>query len=129
MQWCSDWISSLMDVDRATEFTGDDVDRWSSVIDLKDNYEFVTITIPTIVSATISVGVMRNEVVTSVPSLVYSLSESATGNYLQATTAAETAMTVIFRIGGYRYFRIKSGANQTADVTFWVRGFTRLICA
>ena len=128
MQWCSDWISSLMDVDRDAEFTGDDVDRWSSVIDLGNNYEFVTITIPTIVSATISVGVMRNEVVTSVPSLVYALSDAATGNYLHATTAAETAMTVVFRIGGCRYFRIKSGANQTGDITFYVRGFNRQVC-
>lgn len=129
MQWCSDWISSLMDVDRAAEFTGDDADRYSSVIDLGDNYEFVTITIPTIASATIGVGVMRNATITSVPSIVYALDDDATGCFLHATSDATTAMTVIFRIGGARYFRIKSSANQTADITFWVMGFNRQMSA
>ena len=111
------------------EFTGDDADQWSSVIDLGADYEFVTITIPTIVSATISVGVLRNGVITSVPSPVYALSDAATGCYLHATTAAVTAMTVVYRIGGARYFRIKSSANQTSDVTFYVKGFNRQVCS
>lgn len=129
MLWCGPWTSSLMDVDRssAPEFTGDDADQYSSVIDLGDNYEFVVVTIPTIIAATIGLGVMRDEAVDSIPSIVYALDDDATGCFLHATSEAVTAMTVVFRIGAARYIRLKSSENQTSDVTFWVRGFNRQV--
>ena len=51
MEW-SKWVESLMDVDRAPlEFTGDDVNRFTSVIDLEWPYEFVTVILPIMVVA------------------------------------------------------------------------------
>lgn len=125
--WSSDWVKSIMDIDRSpTEFTGDDVDQYSSVIDLGDNYEFVEIIIPTITSSTTGIAIQMNEHTDSVPSIVYVLDDDATGCFLHATTAATTAMTVVFRLGAARWFRIKMGSNQAADRTFYCRGLHRV---
>ena len=124
--WSSDWITTLFDYDRDTEFSGDDADQYSSLIDLGENYEFVTIIIPTITSSTTGVAVQMNNHIASVPSIVYALDDDATGSFLHATGAATTAMTVIFRLGGVRWFRIKMGSNQSADSTFYCRGFNRM---
>lgn len=121
------WSSALLDIDRATEFSGDDVDQFSKLVDLGDSYEFVTIIIPTITSATIGLSIQRDGEEDSVPSPVYILDADATGNFLHATTAATTAMAVTFRLGGARWFRVKAGANQAADRTFYCRGFNQVV--
>ena len=117
------WLSVLMDIDRATEFTGDDVDQFSKLLDLGDSYEYVTVIIPTITSSTIGISIQMDGNEDTVPSPVYILDADATGNFLHATTAATTAMAVTYKLGGARWFRIKAGANQAADRTFYCRGF------
>ena len=60
----SAWKTALIDIDRATEFTGDDVDRYSKLVDLKENYEFLTVRLPALsASAIISVYVQEGEAV------------------------------------------------------------------
>ena len=117
------WKSVLIDIDRATEFSGDDVDQYSAVFDLESDYEFVTVMIPTVTSATTGVCVQRNDAVATVPLPVYEFDDDATGDFLHATTAATTSHVVSFRIGGFQFGRIKMGANQAADRTFYVRGY------
>lgn len=122
----SEWKTATIDIDRATEFTGDDVDQFSDVIDLEDNYEFVTVHCDSVItSATLAPWVQKTPEIDEVPVVKHALSDAATGSHEHATTAAVTQVSVTFRIGGYQYLRLRSGANQAADETFSVRGFNR----
>ncbi len=121
----SAWFTATIDIDRATEFSGDDVDQFSSLVDLGANYEFVTVIIPTITSATTAPYVQRDNSIASVPIIVHALDDDATGSFAHATSAATTTNVCTFRIGGIQYLRIKCAANQGADKTLYVRGFNR----
>jgi hypothetical protein len=116
------WLPVLVDIDRATEFSGDDVDQYSALVDLGADFENVLVIIPTITSSTIGIAIQQTPEISEAPSPVYILDDDATGCFLHATTAATTAMAVKFEIGGARYLRIKCGGNQAADRTFYVRG-------
>jgi len=119
------WKSVLMDVDRDTEFTGDDADQYSALVDLGADYEFVVVVIPTITSSVIGVSIQRNPGVSEVPVRMYTLDDDATGSFLHAHTAATTTQVIIFRIGAVQFLRIKADTNQAADRTFYVRGYNR----
>lgn len=119
-----EWIAGVIDIDRASEFSGDDVDRFSEVIDLGADYMAVVIEIPTIDSATVSIHVMRDSTVTTVPKEVhYTKSDDTTAHW--TTTAGTGLLSITLFIGGYQYIRIHTSANQTADRTFYCRGVSR----
>jgi len=113
----------LMDIDRSTEFTGDDVDQYSNLVDLGGFYENVQVFIPTIDSATVSLAVQKTGAVTEVPLPFYDWNDSdADGDVLKATTAATTTHVVTFKGVHCQYLRVKTSNDQTADRTFYVRG-------
>jgi hypothetical protein len=120
---CSEWITSTIDIDRSSEFTGDDVDQFGDLIDLGENYENLLVIIPTITSATVSIYIQMDEAIDSVPVVLHILDDDATGSFLHATTAATTTNVCIYRIGAARFIRLRANANQLADRTFYVRGF------
>ena len=120
------WKTATIDIDRASEFTGDDVDQFSDVVDLGEDYEFVTVHFDGVITnATINPWVQKTPEVDEVPVIKHALDDDATGSFAHATTAAVTSVSVTFRIGGYQYLRIRAGAAQAADETFSVRGFNR----
>lgn len=120
------WIEALIDVDRALEFSGDDVDQYSKLVDLKGNYEFLTVKLPTITSSTITVYGQETEAEDEVPLPVHFWGDSdADTNVEQATVAATTALILTFRIGALQYIRIRANSTQSADVSVKVRGFNR----
>jgi len=122
----SAWKTATIDIDRASEFTGDDVDQFSDVIDLGESYEFITVHFDSVItSATLNPWVQKTAEVDEVPVIKHILDDDATGSFAHATTAAATQVSVTFRIGGYQYLRLKAAANQAADETFSVRGFNR----
>ena len=119
----SEWKEALVDVDRDTEFTGDDVDQYSALVDLGDYYRYVMVFIPTITSSTVGLCLQRDGAIATVPIALNILDDDATGSFLHATTAGTTSMYVIFEVGAIQYIRVKCGADQAADRTFLVRGF------
>ena len=121
-----EWKTATIDIDRDTEFTGDDADQFSDVVDLGEDYEFVTVHCDSVItSATINPWVQKTPEVDEVPVIKHALDDDATGSFAHATTAAVTSVSVTFRIGGYQYLRIRAGSNQAADEAFSVRGFNR----
>ena len=125
--YASDWKTVLLDYDRSSEFTGDDVDRYSAVCDLGDGYEFVTIFVPALDSSgTVSVYVQRDEAIATVPVIVHAFDDDATGSFAHATSSGAGSIVVTFRIGGCRYFRIYVGADQSANRTFYAKGINRM---
>ena len=124
----SSWKTATLDYDRAaTEFTGDDVDRFTDLVDLGDSYEFLTVFIPALsASATITPYVQRDEAIATVPIALHVFDSDATGSFAHATSSGAGDIVVTFCIGGTRYFRLYAGADQTANRTFYCRGFNRV---
>jgi len=128
MQSCSEWKTATIDIDRATEFTGDDVDQFSSLVDLGADYEDILVLCGSVItSATLAPWVQKTPETDEVPMVMHILDDDATGSFAHATTAAVTQVGIIFRVGCIRYLRIRAGANQAADETFSVKGFNRQI--
>ena len=116
------WKSALIDITRATEFVGDDVDQYSELVDLGAEYENVMVLVPTITSATVGLCLQRDAAIATIPLPLHRLDDDATGSFLDATTAAVTSLFTIFKVGAAQYLRVKCGANQAADRQFYVRG-------
>ena len=125
--YASKWTLATLDYDRSTtEFVGDDADRFSALIDLGDNYEDVTIDIPTLsASAVVSIYAQRDGEIATVPKIIHILDDDATGSFAHSTSSGAGDIIVTFRLGGYRYMRVHCGANQSANRLFYCRGFNR----
>ncbi len=122
----SAWKTATIDIDRDSEFTGDDVDQFSSLVDLGEAYEFATVHFDSVIdSSTLAPWVQKTAEIDEVPVVKHTLDDDATGSFEHATTAAVTQISVTFRIGGYQYLRLRAGSNQAQDETFSVRGFNR----
>lgn len=122
----SKWFTATIDIDRDTEFTGDDVDQFSDLIDLGDNYEYLLVLCDSVItSSTLAPWVQKTAEIDEVPVVMHILDDDATGSFAHATTAAVTQIAIIFRIGAIQYLRLRAGSNQAADETFSVRGFNR----
>lgn len=110
------WKTALIDISVSTTL--------SAEVDLGDNYEFLTVLIPTITNSTVTVHIAEASGGTFFP--VYALDDDATGDFTHATTQATTTHAVVFRIGGVQHIKISCGSAQTStDKTFRVRGFNR----
>lgn len=118
----SPWKTALVDISRDTEFSGDDVDQISELVDLGKEYNKLLVFVPTIDSATVSVMVQRDGEIDTVPVVLHVLDDDATGSFLHATSAGTGGIAVIFEIGGCQFVRVVANANQSPDITFNVRG-------
>jgi len=117
------WTSALVDIDRATEFTGDDVDRYSELVDLGANFDKVLVILPALTSAVVSLYIQKDGNEDTIPVQLQALDDDATGHFAHATTAGTGAIAVLFKlVGGIQYLRVHCGDNQAADRTFWLRG-------
>ena len=124
---CSAWKTCLLDYDRATEFTGDDADRYTALVDLGGIFEFLTVIIPALsASGTVNPYIQEGGGIDEVPVIVHALDDDATGSFAHATSSGAGAIAVTFRIGATQYVRLYVSADQTANRTFKVRGFNRM---
>jgi len=116
------WQSVLMDIDLPAEYAGEDIDRTSALVDLGFEAGGVMIFIPTIDNATVGLLVQRDSNIATVPVPLHykKPSDDATGAWL--TTASTGGFMINIPLGGIQYFRILTGANQTSDRTFYVKG-------
>lgn len=116
------WKAALIDINRSSEFTGDDVDQYSELVDLGEGFNDLLVLIPTIDSAVVSIYVQKGPGKDEIPVSLNILDDDATGHFAHATTAGTGAIAIVFHIGGAEFIRIKTGQNQTADRTFYVMG-------
>lgn len=135
----SGWKTALIDIDRAEEFVGDDVDQYSQIVDLGENYEFLTVKMPTgMDSGAVTVYVQENEKVTKaldasgpavvgdIPVPVHFFHDiDADTDVIQSSIATEGGISLTFYLGAYQYIRVRVGAAQDPDVELKVRGFNR----
>lgn len=115
--------TALIDIDRATEFSGDDVDQFSELVNLEGFYRDVQVWVPTLdAEAVVSLYIQRDGAVATVPVQDQTLDDNATGHFAKATSSGAGGFVVTFRNVNTHYLRIKAAANQAADRTFYVRG-------
>ncbi len=125
----SDWITLTLDYDRSTtEFSGDDADRYTELLDLKDDYEYLLVLIPALSSsAAVTPYIQKDAEIDTVPIAMVVLDADATGHFAHATSSGGGSLGVIFRIGATRFLRLYCDANQGADRVFYVKGFNRVV--
>jgi len=117
------WQSVLMDIDLTAQYSGEDIDRTSALVDLGFEASGVMIVVPTIDSAAVSLLVQMDGEIDTVPVALHHKKPADDSTALWATTAGTGGFMIhVPCLGGIRYFRIYTGANQTADRTFYVKG-------
>ena len=123
MEMTSEVKTALIDIDRSTEFTGDDVDRFSELVDLGANYSKVLVWIPALdANGVVSLYLQRDNAVATVPLQLQSFDDDATGHFVQGTSSGAGSIAIVFEVGGVLYLRVHVAANAAADTTFYVRG-------
>lgn len=125
----SKWMEALLDYDRSDlEFTGDDVDQFSALVDLGKQYKQLAVMIPALAaSGTVSVYVQRDGNIDTIPLVVHALDADTTGSFLHATSSGAGSIAVIFDIAGAQFVRVRVNANQTANRSFVVRGLDEVM--
>jgi len=121
-----EWKSCLIDIDRSSEFTGDDVDQYSKLIDLGRVYEKIVIFVPTIDSSALNLYVQRDASSATVPVIVHhgqvTGATPAWGTAAWSTTAGTGGYVIMVNCVCAQYIRIRAVANQAADRTLYVMG-------
>ncbi len=117
------WKDALIDIDRGTEFTGDDVDRYSKLVDLGADFDELTVKVPTIDSAQVTVYGQLTPAIDEVPVPIHFFHDiDADTDVVQSSVAGTGGIILTFKLGGLQFIRIYTSANMTADRTFKVRG-------
>jgi hypothetical protein len=117
-----EWQSVVMDIDLTAEYSGEDINRTSALVNLGFEASGVMIFVPTIDSATISLLVQRDAEIDTVPVPLHWKKVSDDSTTAWVTTAGTGGYMINIPLGGIQYFRILTGADQTADRTFYVKG-------
>ena len=114
------WKSATIDIDRTpTEFTGDDVDRYTDLVDLGREYEKLAIIVPAVITVSeLLIYVQSDEKIATVPCLLHVVN---TDTAYTVTLAVSTYFTCDC-ITGIRFLRLYSATNQAADAVFSICG-------
>ena len=122
----SSYKTCLIDIDRASEFSGDDVDQYSNLVDLGRPYRKLTIVAPTLTSSALNVYVQRDSSVATVPFPLHhgqvTGATPAWGTAIWVTTAGTGDCTITVDMGYYQFIRIRATTNQAADRTLYLCG-------
>ena len=115
--------TALIDIGRAIEFSGDDVDRFSELVDLGQEFANVLVYIPTLdAPGVVSLYIQRDGNEDTVPKQVMILDDDATGHFVHGTSSSAGDFYIVFHPGAVQHLRIYVAADQIADGTFYVKG-------
>ena len=124
-----DWQTVVLDYDKTAEYSGQDIDTTSDLFDLtggvseKGFYDGFEIIVPTIETGTLSLLIAQTSTITEVPVPLHV--SNGVGSTVIWTVASGTGglQVAAFNVGAIRFGRIKTGGNQSANRTFYIRGF------
>ncbi len=113
----SAWYPALLDIDVDPDVTEE--------VDLEGNYEFLTVTVPTLDQ----VSKLEAQIAIASGGTFFPMwrwdADSAT-DLVGQTSSITTTRSITFNIGGAQYIKIGvEGTNNSTDKTFYVRGFNR----
>lgn len=129
MSFCSATETATIDIDRDSEFTGDDADQFSSLVNFDQPYRWLQLIIPTITSSAITLYTQEDDLIATVPVLFhhgYMYDASGAGNAWTTaawtTTAGTGACTIAVDLGQFQFIRVRCTTNQGADRAILLRG-------
>jgi len=111
------WVSFEIDISDSTTV--------SDECDLGAPYEYMLLEVPTIVSGTLSVQVLRASAGTA-RNLHLTVNADGTDARIISDSGSGAFMWCV-PIGGAQYIQVTTQGTQTSDVTFWVRGVNRYL--
>jgi len=118
-----EWQSTIIDIDRASEFTGDNAVRFSGLVNLGHEFENVLVYIPALdASGVVSIYLQRDGDEDTVPKQVMIMDDDATGHFVHGTSSGAGDFYITFHPGAAQHLRIHVAADQAADRTFYVKG-------
>jgi hypothetical protein len=118
-----DWQSVLLDYDLAAQYSGEDIDRTSALVDLGRECSGVIIYVPTIESAKISLLVQMDGETDTIPfDLHYKKPADGSTGIWETTASGGGYFIHCPHLGAIRYLRIYTSENQTSNRTFYVLG-------
>jgi hypothetical protein len=114
---------ALIDINRASEYSGDDVDRVSKLVDLGMQFKWVLIFVPVIDTATVGLLGQMTDSEAEVPFAVpFQKTDNTTAAW--ALSSGTGLMVIPVFVGGLQYVRVQTtNANQTEDRNVYVQGF------
>ena len=113
----SSWYSALLDISVNADATEE--------VDLGGSYEFITVIVPTLTQA----STLEAQIAMTTGGTFYPMwrwdGNSAT-DLVGTTSSITTTRAITFYIGGAQYVKVGvAGTDMSADLTFYVRGFSR----
>lgn len=115
--------TATIDIDRTpTEFAGDDVDQFSSLVELDRPYRKLLITFPAITSSITEIHLQDGDSTDTVPLAFHEIMSDDGATQVWATTASAGSLVIQADIGFVQFFRLRCTTNQTADRAITVRG-------
>ena len=95
-------------------------------VDLGGYFDHVLVLVPVLENATVALHIgdldSEDEADSRTFYPVHAFDDDATGSFAHATTADTAVKAVIFKAGCARFIKIMTGAGQSANRTFKVRG-------
>jgi len=118
-----EWKTATIDIDRASEFTGDDVDRFSGLVDLGREFGDILVYVPALDSSgVVSLYIQRDGELDTVPKQVQAFDKDATGHFIHGTSSSAGDFYITFHVGAAQHLRVHVAADQAADRVFYVKG-------
>jgi hypothetical protein len=117
-----EWETATIDIDRDSEFVGDDVDQYSSLVDLSRICQTLVIKLPTLTSSAINVYGQETAETDEVPVVIHAMKADLSATAVWQVTAGTGGIVVTCPIGGFQYVRIRATTNQAADRAIKVLG-------
>ncbi len=118
------WKTATIDIDRDTEFSGDDADRFSNLVDLGWDFQNLQVLVPALSSSgAVSIYTQKGNSIATVPFQIEEFDADATGSFAHASSSSAGSISLSFKLGGIQYFRVHVAANQAADREFECRGY------
>ena len=102
------WQTATIDIDRDSEFSGDDVDQFSGVVDLQEYFDGVALKLPALTNSAITLYNADNATVSTVPLVLHVMKADLSATAAWTVSAGTGSIQVIARgLGAVRFLRVR----------------------
>ena len=114
--------TASVDIDRSSEFTGDDIDQYSSLVDLGDNFTHAMVHFGTgWDEGRLTVYTQLTGEIDEVPKICHEYDAASATSVAVIMGTNTGGVSVIVPVSG-QYLRVRSSAAQSVDTWVQVRG-------
>ena len=107
-------LTATIDINRDSEFTGDDVDQFSSLVNLGRRCDKVKLTFPSLTASAVNLYGQEGSSTSTVPKVIHAVKADISATAVLVITSNPQNTTVVVPCG-YQYIRVRCTTNQAAD--------------